>query len=43
MTKTTLAIMAAGLVSRFGEGIKQLTALGTGGEIIIDYSIYDAI
>ncbi len=43
MTKTTLAIMAAGLGSRFGEGIKQLTAVGPGGEIIIDYSIYDAI
>lgn len=43
MTKTTLAIMAAGLGSRFGEGIKQLTPVGPGGEIIIDYSIYDAI
>lgn len=41
--KTTLAIMAAGLGTRFGEGIKQLTPVGPGGEIIIDYSIYDAI
>lgn len=43
MSKTTLVIMAAGLGSRFGEGIKQLTPVGPGGEIIIDYSIYDAI
>lgn len=43
MTKTTLAIMAAGIGSRFGGGIKQLTPVGLGGEIIIDYSIYDAI
>jgi dTDP-glucose pyrophosphorylase len=40
--KTTLVIMAAGLGSRFGEGIKQLTKLGPDGEIIMDYSIYDA-
>lgn len=38
----TLVIMAAGMGSRFG-GIKQLTPLGPNGEIIIDYSIYDAI
>lgn len=43
MAKTTLVIMAAGLGSRFGEGIKQLTPVGPGGELIIDYSIYDAI
>lgn len=42
MQKTTLVIMAAGLGSRFG-GIKQLTPLGPGGEIIMDYSIYDAL
>jgi len=35
--------MAAGIGSRFGEGIKQLTKLGPNGEIIIDYSIHDAI
>ena len=40
--KTALVIMAAGLGSRFGEGIKQLTELGPDGEIIMDYSIYDA-
>lgn len=42
MCKTTLVIMAAGLGSRFG-GIKQLEPVGPSGEIIMDYSIYDAI
>ena len=39
----TLVILAAGLGSRFAGGIKQLEPLGPGGEIIMDYSIYDAI
>ena len=43
MSKATLVIMAAGLGSRFGGGIKQLEPVGPGGEIIMDYSIYDAI
>ena len=34
--------MAAGIGSRFGTGIKQLTKMNDHGEIIIDYSIYDA-
>ncbi len=41
--KTTLIIMAAGIGSRFGGGVKQLTPVGPNGEIIIDYSIHDAI
>jgi NDP-sugar pyrophosphorylase family protein len=41
--KTTLVILAAGIGSRFGGGIKQLEPVGPGGEIIIDYSIHDAI
>ena len=41
--KTSLLIMAAGIGSRFGGGIKQLEAVGPSGEIIIDYSIHDAI
>ena len=41
--KTSLVIMAAGLGSRFGKGIKQLTSFGPSGEIIMDYSIYDAL
>lgn len=40
--KTTLIIMAAGIGSRFGEGIKQLAQMGPNGEIIMDYSIRDA-
>lgn len=40
---TTLVIMAAGIGSRFGGGIKQLQKIGPNGEIIIDYSIHDAI
>lgn len=41
--KTALVIMAAGIGSRFGGGIKQLTPMGPEGEIIMDYSIHDAI
>ena len=41
--RPTLVIMAAGIGSRFGQGIKQLTSFGPSGEIIIDYSIHDAI
>ncbi len=40
---TTLVIMAAGIGSRFGGGIKQIAPVGPSGEIIIDYSIHDAI
>ena len=43
MRDTTLVIMAAGIGSRFGGGIKQLASVGPGGEIIMDYSIHDAL
>ena len=43
MAKATLVIMAAGIGSRFGGGIKQLEPVGPNGEIIMDYSIYDAM
>jgi hypothetical protein len=43
MGKATLVIMAAGIGSRFGGGIKQLETVGPSGEIIMDYSIYDAM
>ena len=43
MSKATLVIMAAGIGSRFGGGIKQLEPVGPNGEIIMDYSIYDAM
>lgn len=42
MKKTTLVIMAAGMGSRFG-GIKQIEPVGPSSEIILDYSVYDAI
>ena len=41
--KKTLVIMAAGIGSRFGGGIKQLEPVGPNGEIIMDYSIHDAV
>ena len=40
---TTLVVLAAGIGSRFGKGIKQLEPVGPGGEIIMDYSIHDAL
>ena len=43
MKKTTLVIMAAGIGSRYGAGIKQLAAVDKSGHIIMDYSIHDAI
>ena len=43
MQKTALVIMAAGIGSRFGKGIKQLAPVGPSGEIIMDYSIHDAL
>ena len=43
MQKTALVIMAAGIGSRFGKGIKQLAPVGPKGEIIMDYSIHDAL
>lgn len=42
MNITSLVIMAAGMGSRYG-GIKQLESFGPDGEIIMDYSIFDAI
>lgn len=40
--KPTLVVMAAGMGSRFG-GLKQLTPVGPSGQLLIDYSVYDAI
>ncbi len=41
--KKTLVILAAGIGSRFGGGIKQLEPVDDQGHLIIDYSIHDAI
>ncbi len=43
MRDTAVVIMAAGIGSRFGKGIKQLEPVGPNGEIIMDYSIFDAL
>jgi len=40
--KPTLIILAAGMGSRYG-GLKQVDALGSNGETIIDYSVFDAM
>ena len=39
----TLVVLAAGIGSRYGAGIKQLARVGPSGEIIMDYSIHDAV
>ncbi len=41
MKEITLAIMAAGMGSRFG-GLKQIAPVGPKGEVLLDYSVYDA-
>ena len=41
MKKPVLVILAAGMGSRYG-GLKQIDAVGSNGEPIIDFSIYDA-
>ena len=42
MKDVTLVVMAAGMGSRYG-GIKQLDSFGPEGEVIMDYSVFDAI
>jgi CTP:molybdopterin cytidylyltransferase MocA len=41
MTDPGLIVMAAGIGRRYG-GLKQIEPIGPEGEIILDYSIYDA-
>lgn len=41
MKKPTLLVLAAGMGSRYG-GLKQIDPVGPQGEIILDYSLYDA-
>lgn len=40
--KPTLLVLAAGMGSRYG-GLKQLDPMGPNGEVVLDYSVYDAI
>ena len=42
MSELTLAILAAGMGSRYG-GLKQLDPMGPSGETIMDYSVFDAV
>ena len=42
MQKPALVVMAAGMGSRYG-GLKQIDPVGRHGEIIMDYSLYDAL
>ena len=41
MNKPVLVVLAAGMGSRYG-GLKQIDPVGTQGEAILDYSLYDA-
>ncbi len=41
--KKTLVVLAAGMGSRFAGGIKQLYPVGPNGEVLMDYSIFDAL
>ena len=44
MSELTLVVLAAGMGSRYGEDrIKQLEPLGPNGELLIDYSVHDAV
>ena len=42
MSSLTLVVMAAGIGSRYG-GLKQVEAFGPGGEVVLEYSVYDAL
>lgn len=43
MSELTLVVLAAGMGSRFGNRIKQLEPLGPSGELLMDYSVHDAL
>ena len=42
LMKPTLLVLASGMGSRYG-GLKQLDAMGPSGEVVLDYSVFDAI
>ena len=41
MNKPVLVVMAAGMGGRYG-GMKQIDPVGPNGQVIVDYSLYDA-
>ena len=41
MNKPIIVVLAAGMGSRYG-GLKQMDRVGSGGEVLLDYSVYDA-
>lgn len=43
MAAPELVVMAAGIGSRYGGGVKQIDPVGPSGEIILDYAVYDAL
>lgn len=42
MAEISLVVLAAGMGSRYG-GLKQMEPVGPNGELLIEYSIYDAL
>ena len=42
MVEPVLVILAAGMGSRYG-GLKQMDPIGAAGEVLLDYSVYDAL
>jgi hypothetical protein len=42
MSSLTLVVMAAGIGSRYG-GLKQIDPVGPSGEVVLDYSVFDAL
>jgi choline kinase len=41
--QTAIAVMAAGIGSRYGKGIKQLATVGSNGKTLLHYSVHDAV
>ncbi|MGI5885246.1 MAG: sugar phosphate nucleotidyltransferase [Candidatus Spyradocola sp.] len=39
----SLVVMAAGIGSRYGGGVKQLESVGPGGELLMEYAVHDAV
>ncbi|GHV85759.1 nucleotidyltransferase [Spirochaetia bacterium] len=41
MSKPVIVVLAAGMGSRYG-GLKQMDKIGSNGEVLLDYSVFDA-